>query len=534
MSARTPDQDDGRGRRFPAGDARAAAPRPMYFPGLSAVALALLGGCSVGPDYQRPEATTIPAAYSGQSGGWKVAQPQAQLPKGEWWETFGDPRLNALEAQATASNQQLKAAVQQFAEARATLESIRGDLYPGLAVSGQYTRQRISANSPLTTTGNAVGQSSTFNDYLVPLDASYEFDLWGRVRRSVESAQAQAQASADDLEAVRLAVQAEVASDYFAVQTLDSEQAVLRSSVEVFSKSHGLTVDRRAGGVATDLEVAQAETVLKTTQAQLPEVALTRAQYEHALALLTGRTASQFRVPESTSPAAPPVIPAGLPSELLERRPDISAAERRMAAANAGIGVAKAAFFPSFQLSGLAGLDSINSGSLLSASSGMWALGPSLTLPLFEGGRLRAGLSLATANYLELVANYRQTVLAAFTEVEDSLAAQSLLSSQYEAEGEALLAARKQLELANNRYRDGLVTYLEVATAESTELNIEFSTVQIRGRQLAAAVNLVKSLGGGWRDPNLNGRHAGAPSMGELSRDASSLPESSQDLRAKT
>jgi multidrug efflux system outer membrane protein len=506
----------------------------MLLSGLSAAALALLGGCAVGPDYQRPEATTIPAAYASESGGWKVARPQAQLPKGEWWEAFGDPRLNALEAEAAASNQQLKAAVQQFAEARATVDLTRADFYPSVAVSGQYTRQRTSANSPLSTTGVPLGQSSTYNDFAVPLDASYEFDLWGRVRRSVESAQAQAQASADDVGAVRLAVQAEVASDYFTVQTLDSEEAVLRSSVEVFSKSHGLTVDRRAGGVATDLEVAQAETVLKTTQAQLPEVALMRAQYEHALALLTGRTASQFKIAESTSPAAPPVIPAGLPSELLERRPDISAAERRMAAANASIGVAKAAFFPSFQLNGLAGLDSISTGNLLSASSGLWALGPSLTLPLFEGGRLRAGLGLATATYLESVANYRQTVLAAFSEVEDSLAAQNLLSSQYEAEGEALLAARKQLELANNRYRDGLVTYLEVATAESTELNIEFSTVQIRGRQLAAAVNLVKSLGGGWRDPILSGRQAGAPSMGELSRDASSPPESSQDQGDKS
>jgi multidrug efflux system outer membrane protein len=366
-----------------------------------------------------------------------------------------------------------------------------------------------------------LGQSSTYNNFAVPLDASYEIDLWGRVRRLVESAQDQAQASSDDLEAVRLAVQAEVASDYFNLRTLDSEQAVLRSSVEVFSKSYGLTVDRRAGGVATDLEVAQAETVLKTTQAQLPAVALARAQFEHVLALLTGRTASQFSIPESTSVAAPPTIPAGLPSELLERRPDISAAERRMAAANANVGVAKAAFFPSFQLDGLAGLDSVNTGNLLSSSSGLWALGPSLTLPLFEGGRLRAGLSIATAAYFELVASYRQTVLTAFSEVEDSLSAQNLLSSQYEAEREAVLAARKQLELANNRYRDGLVTYLEVATAESTELNIEFSTLQIRGQQLMAAVNLVKALGGGWRDPIQDRRQPGPSSVGQLPRDAS-------------
>jgi multidrug efflux system outer membrane protein len=494
---------------------------PILFP---VAALALLCGCAVGPDYERPAATAIPPAYAGETGGWKVARPQAQLPKGNWWEVFGDPQLNALEAEASASNQQLKAAVQQFAEARAALEFTRGGLYPDLALSGQYTRQRTSPNSPLSTTGLPLGQSSTYSNFAVPLDASYEFDLWGRVRRSVESAKAQAQASSDDLEAVSLAVQAEVASDYFSLRTLDSELAVLRSSVDVFRKSYGLTVDRRAGGVATDLEVAQAETVLKTTQAQLPEVALARAQFEHALALLTGGTASQFRIPESASIAAPPTIPAGLPSELLERRPDISAAERRMAAANANIGVAKAAFFPSFQLNGLAGFDSVNTGNLLSSSSGLWALGPSLTLPLFEGGRLRAGLSFATAAYLELVASYRQTVLTAFSEVEDSLSAQSLLSSQYEAEREALLAARKQLELANNRYRDGLVTYLEVATAESTELNIEFSTVQIRGQQIVAAVKLVKALGGGWQDPIQDRRPSGPSSIGQLSHDTSRPP----------
>jgi multidrug efflux system outer membrane protein len=485
-------------------------------------ALALLCGCAVGPDYKRPDATVIPPAYAGENSGWKVARPQAQLPKGNWWEVFGDPQLNALEGDASASNQQLKVAVQQFAEARAALAFTRGGLYPDLALSGQYTRQRTSPNSPLSTTGLPLGQSSTYNNFAVPVDLSYEFDLWGRVRRSVESAEAQAQASADDLEAVSLAVQAEVASDYFNLRTLDSEQAVLRSSVDVFSKSYGLTVDRRAGGVATDLEVAQAETVLKTTQAQLPEVALARAQFEHALALLTGRTASQFSIPESAGVAAPPTIPAGLPSELLERRPDISAAERRMAAANANVGVAEAAFFPSFQLNGFAGVDSVNTGNLLSLSSGVWALGPSLTLPLFEGGKLRAGLSSATAAYLELVARYRQTVLTAYSEVEDSLSAQNLLSSQHEAEREALVAARRQLELANNRYRDGLVTYLEVATAESTELNIEFSTVQIRGQQLVAAVNLVKALGGGWRNPIQDHRQPGQSSVGRLSRDASS------------
>jgi multidrug efflux system outer membrane protein len=468
---------------------------------VSLAALLLLAGCAaVGPDYRRPEATAMPAAYAGVTDGWKVAQPQGQLPKGNWWEIFGEPELSALEDEAAAANQQLKAAVQRFAEARASLDVTRAGLFPNASLSGSAARQGGSANAPLTSTGRAVGQSSTYNVFSVPLDLGYEVDLWGRVRRSVESARAQTQASADDLEGIKLMIQAEVATDYFTLRALDAERAALISSVQVFTKSYELTLNRRAGGVATDLEVAQAETVLKTTQAQLPAVALQRARYEHALALLIGQPASSFRLPERALAAEPPVIPSGLPSELLERRPDISAAERLMAAANANIGVAKAAFFPSLNLNVVAGLESISTGSLLTGASRFWAVGPSLRLPIFEGGKLRAGLRFSQATYEEMVANYRQTVLAAFADVEDNLAAQGLLGAQYEAESGALQAARKQLEVANNRYRDGLITYLEVATAESTMLNLEFSTVQLRGQQLVAAVALVKSLGGGWQE----------------------------------
>jgi multidrug efflux system outer membrane protein len=443
----------------------------------------------------------MPVAYAGVTDGWKVAQPRGQLPKGNWWEIFADPELSALEDQAAAANQQLKAAGQRFAEARASLDVTRAGLFPNASLSGSAARQSTSANAPLTSTGRVVGQSSTYNVFSVPLDLSYEVDLWGRVRRSVESARAQTQASADDLEGIKLLIQAEVATDYFTLRALDAGRAALLSSVQVFTKSYELTRNRRVGGVANDLEVAQAETVLKTTQAQLPAVALQRARYEHALALLIGQPASSFRLPERALAAEPPVIPSGLPSELLERRPDISAAERLMAAANANIGVAKAAFFPSVHLGGVAGLESISTGSLLTGASRFWAVGPSLSLPLFEGGKLRAGLRFSQATYEEMVANYRQAVLAAFADVEDNLAAQGLLGAQYEAESGALQAARKQLEVANNRYRDGLITYLEVATAESTMLNLEFSTVQLRGQQLVAAVALVRSLGGGWQEP---------------------------------
>jgi len=489
-------------RGFLSGECSVSGARLLSFFALSLTALALLAGCAVGPDYKRPEATTIPADYAGTTNGWKVAQPQGQLPKGNWWEIFGDPELSALEVQASTANQQLKVAVAQFAEARATMDVTRAGLFPNVAISGSAIRQGDSANAPSVTTGHVIGHGSTFNDFTVPLDLSYEVDLWGRVRRSVESARAQAQASSDDLETIKLMIQAEVAVDYFTLRALDAQKAVLNSSVEVFTKSLELTRNLRAGGAVSDLDVAQAETVLKTTQAQLPAVILQRAQFEHALALLVGQPASTFRVSEHALSTAPPFIPSGLPSELLERRPDISAAERRMAAANASIGVAKAAFFPTVQLNGLAGFESVNAGTLFNWSSRLWAVGPSVTLPLFEGGRLRAGLRFAQASYDEMVAAYRQSVLAAFSDVEDNLAAQTLLANQYAAESEALVAARKQLEIVNNQYRDGLITYLEVATAESTELNVEFSTVQLRGQQLVAAVTLVKSLGGGWENPN--------------------------------
>ena len=470
-------------------------------------ALALVTGCKVGPDYKRPEATTIPATYTGATNvvatdatnTWKVAEPQAQLPKGNCWEIFGDSELDELERQALIANQQLNVAVARLEEARAQMNITRAGLFPNVSVSGSFTRQRTSPNAPSTATGKAFGTTSTFNDLFVPLTVGYEVDLWGRVRRSVESARAQMEASADDIETIKLMIQAEVAVDYFTLRALDAQKQVLTSSVEVFTKSLQLTQNLRAGGAVSDLDVAQAQTVLKTTQAQLPSVVLQRTQFEHALALLVGQPASGFHISEHPLSTAPPLIPPEMPSELLERRPDIAAAERRMASANASIGVAKAAFFPTVQLNGLAGFESVSAGSLFNWSSRVWAVGPSITLPIFEGGRLRAGLQFAKATYDEMVATYRQTVLGAFSEVEDSLAAQTLLANQYAAESDALVAARKQLEIVNNQYRDGLITYLEVATAESTELNVEFTATQLRGQQLVAAVTLVKALGGGWQ-----------------------------------
>jgi multidrug efflux system outer membrane protein len=463
---------------------------------LSIPAFVLLSGCAVGPDYRRPEATTIPPSYTGVTDQWKTAAPRAHLSKGNWWEMFNDPELNKLEADAAEANQDLKAALARFKQARATADVAKSGLFPNLGVSFLPTDQRDSENRPV---GGKPGQ--TYDGYTLPFDLSYELDLWGRVRRTVESATAQRQASADDVEAVRLAMQAEVAADYFTLRALDADKALLLASIEVYRKSLELVRNRRAGGMVSDLDVAQAETILKTAEAQLPDTMLQRLKFQNALAVLTGKNASIFKVPEKPLDLGPIIIPPSLPSELLERRPDIAASERRMAAANANIGVAKAAFFPTIKFNGLAGFQSGDVSMLFDWPSRFWAVGPSLTLPLFQGGRLTANLRQAKAVYEENVARYRQTVLTAFADVENNLAAEHLLSSEYQQVTAALKAARKQLEIADNRYSSGLVTYLEVATAQNVALSFERTGARLRGQQLVAAVALVKSLGGGWNVP---------------------------------
>jgi len=525
----------------------------------------LFAGCAVGPDYHRPAAvTTMPDAYAGASNEWKTATPQAHLPKGAWWEIFGDDELNRLEAQAAEANQQLQAAVARFAQARASADVARSGLFPRIGAGFAATRQRASENRPSNLTGEAVGNSPTYNTFILPFDLTYEVDLWGRVRRQVESARAIAQADAADLEGVRLAIAAEVAADYFTLRALDAEITTLAASIEAYRKSLELTRNRRAAGLVSDLDVAQAKTVLKTAEAQLPAITLTRAKFEHALAALTGQPAPLFKLPATvtsqprqrsagfqpavspassrpggeyqhvvgisehlpesspqrignprdsrlevcaTSPmeSALPILPPELPSALLERRPDIAAAEQRMAAANAAIGVAKAAFFPVVRFNGLAGFQSIDAGTLFDWPSRLWAVGPSVSLPLFEGGRKSAEMRRAKAAYQETVARYRDTVLRAFAEVEDNLAAQRLLADQYEQELAALASARKQLEIAQNRYRSGLVSYLHVTTAQNTVLERERAVARLRGQRFVAAVALIKSLGGSFTaEPSTN------------------------------
>jgi multidrug efflux system outer membrane protein len=458
--------------------------------------LALVAGCAVGPDYQRPSAP-VPETYAGETNIWKVAEPRADLPKGNWWEIFNDAELNKLEGAAAAANQELKTAMAVFEEARAFVDVSRSGFFPHVGLNPSFIRERDSANRPINGISN--GKPDTYNTFTVPLDAGYELDFWGHIRRSVESAKAARQASAADLETTRLGIQAELATDYFTLHALDAEIALLRSSVEVFQKSLELTRNRRAGGIATDLDVAQAETVLKTTEAQLPVTILQRVRVEHALAVLTGRPASGFGVAEKPLTLEPPILPAGVPSKLLERRPDIAAAESRVAAANANIGVATAAFYPTVQLNGLAGFESVSAGTLFSWPSRIWSFGPSISAPIFEGGSLRANLRQAKAAHDEMTARYRQTVLSAFAEVEDNLAAQQLLVAESRAQNAALVAARKTLDIANNRYRAGLITYLEVATAQNAALDLERTAVRLHGDQLVTTVALIKSLGGGWK-----------------------------------
>jgi multidrug efflux system outer membrane protein len=484
-----------------------ASRRNRFYQILLAASLlpALCGGCMVGPDYHRPSAAgtnAMPAAFSAATNEarWVPAAPAAGQPRGTWWTVFNDPELNRLEDLATANNQDLAVAVARFDEARASVNIARSALLPQAQFDPSYSRQRSSYNSP--SQGAPAEVSPTYNTFLAQIAAGWEVDLWGRIRREVQAERYRLTASADDVEAVRLGIQAEVASDYFTLRALESQYEVLQRTVVSYQRSWELTVNRRQGGIASDLDVSQAQTQLRTTEAQLPAVRLQRKRVLHAIATLCGRPAPGFNIAEAGQGTnGAPAMPVMLPSELLERRPDIARAERQMAAANSEIGVAEGAFYPRLQINGLAGFESVNANSWFDWPSRLWAVGPSLELPLFTGGRNKARLALARASYNQTVGTYRQTVLGAFQEVEDQIAAQSLLRAQLEAEEAALTSARQTVEIANNRYDAGLVTYLEVSTSQNAELIVERTVVELRGQEMVAAVGLIKALGGGWQAP---------------------------------
>jgi NodT family efflux transporter outer membrane factor (OMF) lipoprotein len=461
-------------------------------------AVLLLGACAVGPKYSKPAVPT-PSAYKEVPADWKSAQPNDQIARGKWWEIYQDPQLNALEEQVNVSNQNLKAADAQFRQARALVKFNRAAYYPTVTAGGSASREHLSQNRPLVL--STTPTSAT--DLAIPFDVSYEADVFGRVRHTVEVARSNAQASAGDLESLSLSLHAELALDYFQLRTLDAEEQLLNSNVTSFERALQLTQSRYAGGVASAVDVAQAQTQLENTRTQAIDVLIQRAENEHAIAALTGQPASSFSIPIAAWNTPPPAIPPGLPSELLERRPDIAAAERRVSAANAQVGVARAAYFPVFSLTGSGGFESTAITTLIQGPSGFLTAGASAVVTAFDVGRRRATNEQAKAAYDQSEADYRQTVLTALQEVEDSLAALRILSDEAKAQQAAVTAAEHSLDLSTTRYKGGVVSYLEVTTAQSTALADERASVDILRRQMTASVSLIKALGGGWNATNL-------------------------------
>lgn len=464
------------------------------------VAMLLTGSltaCSFAPLYKAPDGVAAAGAFQ-ESADWKQAQPLDAQTRGRWWTLFGDPTLDALEARAGAANQDLQAAFARLQQARATTRIARADLFPTLSVGSSANRSRTSINSPRFPAGG----TPTGNNFDLEADLSYEFDVWGRVRNAVASARAGQQASAADLAAVDLSIHAELAGDYFALRAQDTQQILLDNAADDYAQSLQLTQNLYNGGAAALADVAQAQAQLETARTQAAEIRLQRSQSEHAIAVLLGANPSLFRMePNPLSPAvAPPPLDPGLPSALLERRPDVAAAERRVAAANARIGIARAAYFPVFSFAAAAGFDTTHASNWLDAPSRLWSVGPSGLLTVFDAGRHRAQAAQANAAYDEQVADYRSTVLTAYREVEDNLAALRQLQLESVSEAAAVTATGRALQQAQYRYKAGLVTYLEVATSENISLQAQLSNVSIQLRRLDATVMLVKALGGGWHN----------------------------------
>ena len=468
--------------------------------------LLLLNGCNVGPRYHTPPVQS-PAAYK-ETDGWQLAQPKDDVLHGKWWELFDDPQLNALEQQVNVSNQNIAGAFASFLQARALVKQARAQYYPTLTTSPSISRSRSSASTAQSGAGTATGAGTaiagtaatggTFTAYDLPFDASWTPDLWGRVRNTVNSNVAAAQASAADLENTRLTAQAELAVDYYQLRTQDSLKQLLDATVVAYQESLQVNQALYETGIGADEAVAQAEVQLQSTQAQDTNLGIARAQYEHAIALLVGQPASTFSLPVEPLKANPPAIPLGVPSQLLERRPDVAANERLMAQANAQIGIAKAAYYPSLTLSATGGFESSSIANWLTWPSRFWSVGPTLAETLFDAGLRTATVEQFQAAYDQTVASYRQTVLTAFQQVEDNLAALRILSTQTQQQDAAVNAARRYLAIATDRYKLGLDPYLDVITAQTTLLSNQQTAVSLRMQQLTDSVQLIEALGGGW------------------------------------
>ena len=475
------------------------------------IATVVLSGCAVGPAY-RPPAVDMPVSYKGAgsepatavatrpqpaaeaaAAGWNKAQPDDAASRGAWWERFGDAGLNQLEQRADTSNQNVQAALAQLRQARAIVDATHAAFFPTVT-AGASAQQFLTSDTVL---GRSLA-GRTVPDYAIPVSATWEPDLWNRIGNSEQAARAGAEASAADLEGVRLGMQAELATDYFNLRGLDAEKRLLDAAIVAYQQAFDMTSNRFNVGIASGSDVAQATLQLETTQAQDIDLGVARAQLEHAIATLIGQPASAFSLAPDNAALVPPPIPLGLPSQLLQRRPDIAAAERRMAAANAQVGVAQAAFYPDLMIAATGGLESSRLATLFTAPSLFWALGPQLVGTLFDGGRRSAGVRQARAQYDANVAGYRQTVLSGIQEVEDDLSSVRLLEQEALKQDQAAQAAEQAEQLALNRYRTGTAAYLEVVIEQTAALSSERSQIEIRRRQLQASVSLVRALGGNW------------------------------------
>jgi NodT family efflux transporter outer membrane factor (OMF) lipoprotein len=456
----------------------------------------------VGPRYSRPSAPVTPAYKEAppdsfkESDGWKTGTPSAAVLRGNWWEIFHDSQLNKLEEQVTIGNQNLKAAEARFLQARDMVRYNRAALFPTISVAPTIANLRESPNAPYFAIGSKF--ISYANEFLLPFDISYEVDLWGRIRRTIAAAGQEAQASAADLETLRLSLHAELAMDYFELRSADAQIAMLDDTVKAYSELTQLTTDLFRGGAAPETDVVQAQTQLDTARVQYTNFFVFRAQYEHALAVLMGKPPAEFGLPPSPLNSEPPAIPVGVPSQLLERRPDIAANERRVAEANEQIGIARAAYFPTLTLSATGGLEGNAITNWLTWPSRFWAVGPTMAETLFDAGRRRATSDAARAGYDATVATYRETVLGAFQEVEDNLAALRVLETEARQQNAAVVESRRGVQLFTYLYKGGANPYLDVVTAQTTELANERNALDILRRRYDASVLLIKGLGGGW------------------------------------
>ena len=471
----------------------------------SFICLLFFKGCDKAPKYKTPTVST-PSAYKEltpanfkETDGWKFAHPNDAAIRGNWWELFNNTELNSLETQVNVSNQNIAMAEANFRIARALVKEARSEYFPTVTTSPSIN---VSRNSTKLSQSN-FSTGRVLEDYSLPFEATWEPDLWGRVKNNVAASASEAQATAADLENVRLSVEAELAFDYFQLRALDAEKQLLDSSAVEFQQALDLTNVRLQTGISSDEDVSQAETQLETTEAQATDLGIQRAQLEHAIALLTGQPASTFSLPTEVLKAEPPEVPFGLPSQLLERRPDVAASERRVAEANAEIGVAKAAFYPSLTLNAAAGLESSSIASWFSWPARFFSLGPTLSQTLFDKGRRKAVTEQSLAAYDSNVAGYRQTVLTAFQEVEDNLAALRILSREKAQQEAAVKSSERTLDLANDRYKEGIDSYLNVITAQTTLLTNQRTEVNLQMEQMTASVELIKALGGGWNSSQL-------------------------------